>query len=420
MRLLALAGLGLSIYLAYVSFQAGAVGCGAGGCDQVIHTSWGKILNIPIGVPAAVMYLIALIATLGLGGSSTKLAWCVLAVIGVLAVGAAAWFTFLQRVEIGVFCPFCMAAHGVGIAFALVVFASGPWPWALGKAGKHTSDAGFGWSYSLVLVAIGLFGVASMAGVQRFFPSDTMQVERTTGSSNIPIQGGLKPGQVVFNVGGGAIVFEPAKYPIKGAVDAEHMLITLFDFTCPHCRNMHAQSDKVTARYGKQVAFVMLPMPLDSQCNRLMTQTDDRHKGACDYARLSIAVWLAKPEAWHPFADYVMEGDTPPSVEDARAKAAELIGEEELAEAMVDERVDNQLNRNITLYEVTRAGPLPKIIGDSLLIFGRPGSDEEFYRVIETELNLTPQDGSAPAPQLDDNAHDHPHEHAEPVPESVS
>ncbi len=395
LRVLALAGLGLSVYLAYLSFKAGAVGCGADGCDEVIHTSWGKVLNVPIGIPAAAMYLAALLATLWLTPNTTlaKLhgAWSVLVIVAIVAIGGAVWFTWLQRYEIGAFCLFCMATHAVGFGFAAVVFAAGPLPWSGRTRSGNDHALRLGWPESLVLLSVGVLGVTSMVMLQRFFPSDTLVVERGN-AGNAIADANLKPGQILLNVPSGAIVFEPAEYPMIGTAQAEHTLLVLFDFTCPHCRLMHGQMQRTVARYDNKLAFVLLPMPLDGSCNPIITHTEPRHENGCEYARLSIATWLAKPAAYDQLVSYMMEGDAPPTVKAAREKAAELVGGDELANALADEEVGKQLERNIKLYEITRGGPLPKVIGDSLLIFGRPSTEQEFFELLETELNLQPID----------------------------
>jgi hypothetical protein len=105
-------------------------------------------------------------------------------------------------------------------------------------------------------------------------------------------------------------------------------------------------------RYGDgELAILPLVYPLDASCNPQATQTMKAgHEDACGYARLSLAVWRAKPAAFDAFHDAVMSPDdlkqTLP-LREARMIAETLLGREALEVALTNPGVDHQLALNI-------------------------------------------------------------------------
>ena len=87
----------------------------------------------------------------------------------------------------------------------------------------------------------------------------------------------------------------------------------LMDYTCPHCRKMHAHLREAMDRYGDQLAVVILPMPLELDCNKLVPATDPSHRGACKIARTALAVAEVDPSKFLDFHNFLMaeRGESP-------------------------------------------------------------------------------------------------------------
>ncbi len=132
-RLLALACLGLSVYLMIVALSQAQhpPGCGPqSGCEKVLGSRWSSWLGIPVGALACGVYAGILMATFFLQPTATprqrRAAWWALVVLAVMILGSVAWFMTLQLWVIQATCPYCLAAHAIGAVTALMVLAQAP------------------------------------------------------------------------------------------------------------------------------------------------------------------------------------------------------------------------------------------------------------------------------------------------------
>lgn len=109
---LAVIGLGLSLYLTYVS-SLPYCPLPAPGCDQVIASPYSKILGVPVAALGAAWFTVAaaLSLTAALRGRCGRalLSWCVVGVLGV------AYLIYLEVAVIGAVCLYCTLAHLLGL-----------------------------------------------------------------------------------------------------------------------------------------------------------------------------------------------------------------------------------------------------------------------------------------------------------------
>ncbi len=107
---LALVGLGISLYLTWVyTTDRVAICLGSGGCETVQYSPYAWILGIPIPTLGAGAYLLVLsLAVLGLRGSQPA-EWVVLGLFGTALVGLlfSAYLTFLELFVIHAICLWC-------------------------------------------------------------------------------------------------------------------------------------------------------------------------------------------------------------------------------------------------------------------------------------------------------------------------
>jgi uncharacterized membrane protein len=379
--LVALCGAG---YLAWVSFQHGPVaGCGEeSGCNKVLQSRWAYWLDIPVSVPAVAVYLAFLGATFLLQRSRTpddqRGSWAALITLSLTVLGAALWFIGLQVFVLKAFCKFCMTAHLCGFTAALVCLTHIPWAtepgtpmWSSGSGKRGVPKTALATlaAFACVAVAIlvggqlmiqkernvvkvlkpGLPATASTNKTSRppsFLPVDTALA--TAPPDTVPNPQRVAPH--VLTLYSNRFVLDLEKLPMIGSPDATNIIVSLFDYTCPHCRALHPILVETQRRLGNQLGIVSLPMPISTNCNPHLPARIHSVPNACEFAQLGLAVWRAKPEAFHTFDEWMFASIEPRFPEKARAYAAELVGEEKLKAALADPWVAQQIKTDCDLH----------------------------------------------------------------------
>ncbi len=423
---------GISAYLAWAALvQSGVAGCGPeSGCDQVLHSRWSSWLGVPVSFLALVVDAVVFAATFFLGRDvkvpRQRYAWRVLLPGAVAILGAVIWFVALQAFVIKAFCPYCMTAHGCSALAALLILLNTPFrnpegkPWKVEKLVfvrpalglKLTLLAGIGLA---VLVAGQIlhqpktFAVSSLdLGTNQTAPTATTQpVEHPQPVKN------PKPGERIFTnlVGssiqqpaaritqttaklppppaspttnsaaaaefplfGGAVQLNLREVPVIGRRDAPHVLVSLYDYSCHHCRIMHGHLQTIRRLFGNDLAIVSLPMPLDPQCNYTVRRAHPDHVNACAYAKAGLAVWRANPAKLEQFDDWIFKPDRPPPPAEVNAYAAQLVGATAFQRAQSDPWINRQLPQDISIYATNyfqyRQGSMPQLIIGSKVISG--------------------------------------------------
>ena len=87
--------------------------------------------------------------------------------------------------------------------------------------------------------------------------------------------------------------------PRIGDEDAEQIVIKLADYTCPYCRDMHRQLERLLQE--RQLQVLIIPVPLHPDCYPELEEVDPMHEDACELARLAIAVWMTRPAKFAEF-----------------------------------------------------------------------------------------------------------------------
>lgn len=353
----ALGALALSVYLAFVSLALGVAPAGCGGesgCGQVLASRWSQWFGLPVSLPAAGLYL-AMIALLVLTQRDSQTvryaAWRGLAGGALVIVGAAGWFVALQIQVVQATCFYCMLAHGLGLVLAGCV--------AFYVLQKPTAwrQAHLRWPMlaGVVLLAILMAGQllnptpAATRGQHSMSSQDTDQHGTTARMLT------LLDGQLQINA---------TRQPHLGPMDAEHVLVMMFDYCCPHCREAHELIGKLQAESDTPVLVVSLPTPLGQGCNPHVRRIPAFFEVGCTLARLSYAVWQVDPQQWPAYDRWLF--DTPPKqprkAEAARQHAGELIGEDALQKALASGWPDAQVQRNVSAYGEAHGGRLPLIL----------------------------------------------------------
>jgi uncharacterized membrane protein len=373
--ILALAGFSINLLLLARRLgddSATLAGCGPGsGCEAVLGSQWSQIFGIPVTLPGLLIYAAVM---LGL----TRAGRGLLAPLLGLILAAIVWFVFVQAVLIRAFCPWCMAAHVVGIALIALGL-----PYA-----AHTSGSWFPTLRPFLAAAAG--GGILLASLQWFGPKPA--THRITEFDAAPPTPRVTPDAHAQGEGRLALFFDGSKgyrvseLPHIGRADAQHVLIEYFDYGCGACRTMSSYLDALVAAHPEEICVVLLPMPLDRDCNPLLPPLEPGHPGACEMARASLAIWRHARENFHAFHTALLAD---PTAENASMLASALLGDP--AAAMRDPWVDSIIQTNISDWQVISADnpKLPKlIVGERRIMQGFPATEAEFIQVIADQLGL--------------------------------
>lgn len=288
----------------------------------------------------------------------------------------------------------CMSAHVCGSVLALHILGRAPLAWrsrttaaadATAAAAPDAVEISGKRLRGTALLAV--LGLAVLIGGQVACAPKQHVVAQLGGVSDTDTGPGPQRKVTFLN---GRLGLNPHESPTLGNPDAPYVIVDVFDYTCPHCRKLHRLLEKARERYGDQLAIVTLVMPLDSQCNPLVTQTEPMHDDACALAQTALAVWRADRSKFAAFHEWLLQGTAAPYSRDAQAHARELLGAAAFDAALADPWVAQQIQRNIKAYEVTGGGVIPKLLVRGVLIAGRPGDADELYEVLESELQIKP------------------------------
>jgi uncharacterized membrane protein len=338
-RALLLAAAGIAAYLAWTSLAGVVVaGCGGeSGCDAALHGRWAYWLGIPVSTLALGVYA-GMFAATWWPKSPTAWKWLALGAMGLLM--AAAWFLVVQGFVIRTFCPYCLSAHAFGGAAAVLILRRAPF------------------SRALAFAALG--GVGVLIAGQLLYEPRAAELRMPASHAATPA-----PSAHQLPVYGGKFSLNLDEVPLAGEPRAARVIVCLFDYSCHFCRELHLRLMGLGAEVGDRLAIVSLPTPLDPVCNPAVKKLELAHVDACEYARIGLAVWRAKREAFEPYNRWFFESAQPPSLETARARAAKLVGAEAFENALRDPWIREQIRIAAGIYGVAAKaghGILPQVI----------------------------------------------------------
>jgi uncharacterized membrane protein/protein-disulfide isomerase len=379
--------LALSAYLGWHYLVGGSViGCGGGSpCDQVLNGRWSSVAGVlPVSGLAAGAYLAMLVASLFIGPATAvpvrRLAWRAMLVLVGAAAGSAVWFIIVQKWIIGSFCPYCMATHITGLLLATLIIWQAPKqldndskapvndvpPAAPRRVIGHLPAMGFA-SVGLVLAGI-------MAACQvHFVPPAVYRGGES--QDNLP-------------------ALDPHAVPLIGSPDAPYVVTLLFDYKCPHCQQLHFMLDKAIRGYGGKLAFALCPAPLNTKCNPYIPRDVDEFADSCELAKIALAVWVAKRDAFPVFNRWMFSfesGDLwhPRTLDAARAKGVELVGQAKFDAALADPWIDRYMRTSIRIYgETIHNGntAVPKLVFGSRWVIPEPNDADDLVLILHDSL----------------------------------
>ena len=382
---LILVALAISTILSWHYITGGAMaGCGGGSpCSNVLGSSWSTLAGIfPVSGLALGMYFAMLVAVFFIGAdteiSVRRMAWSAILVLSGAVAGSAIWFMVIQKRFIGEFCPYCMTAHITGLFITvLVIWRSFNEFESLSHESNitlHSRKRLIRPFQTIILIFSGLTLAGILAAIQVSFMSFAVN------------QGGRLPESHAI------IDYQDA--PMIGSPDAPYVVTVLFDYQCPHCQKIHFMLENAVRLYEGKLAFLLCPTPLSSTCNPYILHDVEAFRNSCDLARIGLTIWFANRGAFAEFENWMFSFDTgdrwiPRSLEMARTKAVELIGQNEFDTVWADPRIEQYLQKSISIYGNTIQGGIsgiPKMIYSSHWVIPEPYNVEELVLILQESL----------------------------------
>jgi hypothetical protein len=147
----------------------------------------------------------------------------------------------------------------------------------------------------------------------------------------------------------------------------------------------------VIRRSGGKLAFALCPTPLNSQCNPYLPQDVDAYKDSCELAKVGLAVWLAKREAFPAFDRWMYSlesGDRwrPRSLDATKAKAVELVGKAKFDAAWVNPWIDRYIKSSVRIYGATGCNAVPKLVFGSRWVIPEPYDADDLVLILHNIL----------------------------------
>ncbi len=151
--------------------------------------------------------------------------------------------------------------------------------------------------------------------------------------------------------------------------------------------------DEAVRRYGGKLAFVLCPAPLNPGCNPYIPRDVDEFKDSCELAKIGLAVWVAKREAFPAFDRWMFSfesGDLwhPRSLDAAKAKAVELVGQAKFDAALTDPWIAQYLQTSIRIYGEIGGTAVPKLVFGSRWVIPEPDDADDLILILHDRLGL--------------------------------
>lgn len=429
--LAALVAVGVSAYLAWESLAGAEVAsCGAEGfdCQSVLASSWSRWLGLPVALLGGVVYLAIAAVVWPAANAPRGMAMNLLAALSLMAIGAALWFVGLQLFQIQAFCLFCLTVHACGLAIAgmtvglylttrdvqldphsTVVSSGGSIPGIVAASRTESSSP----LYMAASLVVGAMGVAALAIGQIVLPTDTStamqevvlkpvthaKVSDTNDApdfmQNAPIDDQPRtsapagPAHRLMSFAALPSPIEIDTEPLLGSSDATYVMVEMMDYTCSHCRQLAPRLLAARERYGDQLAIVIRPVPLGSDCNDHLPKGRRGRKSSCDYSQLAMAVWQLAPEKFPEYHNWLLEGRLPPPMGRARQRAISLAGDQVVLDTKLKSKITDRLRKHADEWAALDAG-LPLLIFSDSAVTGGGKSDEELFKTLESKLGIEP------------------------------
>jgi uncharacterized membrane protein len=181
-------------------------------------------------------------------------------------------------------------------------------------------------------------------------PGATSADGEEAGSDNVPPASDPNKQRIVEFLNG-SVKLDIYQHAHIGSPEAPHVMVEMISYDCSHCRKMHRTIKRGLARYGDQLAVIVIPVPMEMQCNPLVTAKEVSHAGACTIARMALGVAAVRPDLFEKFHEFLMaDPEAPPQQSVVVSKAYHTVDASRLSELSDSQQLQKRIADYITLY----------------------------------------------------------------------
>jgi hypothetical protein len=184
--------------------------------------------------------------------------------------------------------------------------------------------------------------------------------------------------------------FDLREVPVLGDTSNQRYIVSLFDYTCPDCHEMHALLMSAMKKLNGAFSIVALPMPLDASCNPHIGVTKPKHMHACDYARIGLCVRRCGEDFFQQYDSWFFGQAGVPPLQEATDYAEKLVGKAAFDKARAEGWPDQMIQTSISIYENngrwTHSYRLPQIIIGDTVNMGPVRNLDELVALLEKRL----------------------------------
>ncbi len=324
---LALAGLGVSIYLALFhfrllsdpNFESACKFSETLDCDKVNSSIYAKPFGIPLGLYGAAFYatILALVGFSFARGEKFARALELIFGLSVLAVLLSLVLAYLSAFAIGAWCVFCISLYVINLLLLVVSYRAAGGGIRTVVGGLDRELKGF-YRSPMIYTSVFLFGGLTLvsgsfyrdrakeaqdATVSRFMEAQARENREKARearqsadvAANLPAEPGSATPPKPHEPDDGHNHSDPSEAasqdkpvaltrqghePVRGKVDAPVTVTVFSDFQCPYCKNAALILDEVLKKNPGRMSIVYKQYPLDSDCNANLSTA--MHENACE------------------------------------------------------------------------------------------------------------------------------------------
>jgi hypothetical protein len=133
---------------------------------------------------------------------------------------------------------------------------------------------------------------------------------------------------------------------------------------------------------------------LDRHCNPYILRDVEEYQDSGELAEVGLAVWVARREAFGAFDRWMFSWESgdrwrPRSLDAARAKAVELVGQAKFDAARADPWIDRYLQTSVRMYGATLQsgnGGVPKLVFGARWVIPEPVDGDDLVWILQAGL----------------------------------
>lgn len=149
---------------------------------------------------------------------------------------------------------------------------------------------------------------------------------------------------------------------------------------------MHRALAEARQQLGRDLAVLLLPVPMDQSCNPHVAKQNFTHFHACRLARLGLIVWTANPTVYEAFNDFMFREPEPPVLGMACREAQRLLGVEHVDPNTRDPQIDAYISKAIAIYRSMKKDRVPMLLFPRGVLTGRPPLAQRLMEIVRSEF----------------------------------